>query len=236
MITNKLKHVWRSVWHVHGWLRILEMSGAYTPEEIHSLELYDDEQISIEKELKLRYSQETLPKVNQAIKEFKEEFKDEIKPVRIEFLNSEIIRLEQELKEIEENFRDSLQKKTPRWLCDVTWELSDPIEKRRLLKKYIFEKKLLENPENIPEHLNYVDESLINQAMETQFGNVLEFNKVGKAPCPFHQEQKPSFTWIKETNRGYCFGCNWKGGIIDFVMARDGLSFQEAVRFLITCQ
>jgi len=234
MITNKLKHVWRSAWHVHGWLRILEISGKYTKEELHDLETYDDQQLAIEKELRLRYSKEELPKINESIKEFKEEMKEEAKPLRIEFLTKEIARLEKDIQEIEENYRDSLEKKTPKWLCNVTWDLSDPTKKRKLLKRYVFEKQLIENPENIPKHLNYVDNELILQAMETKFGDVLEFNKVGKAPCPFHKEEKPSFTWIKESNRGYCFGCNWKGGIIDFVMNRDGLSFQEAVRFLIS--
>ncbi len=227
MLTEKLKTIWRNAWHVPGWLRILEISNEYTTEEIHDLEIHDDEQIEIERALELSYYKNTLPKVNEAIKEFKAKIKDEIKPIRIEFLNQEIERLTNQL----EVYRKSYL--ATGWLGRIVWDLSDPQRKRTLLKRYSFEKYLLENPESIPENLNYVDHSLTTQAMEVPFDTLLEFNKTGKAPCPFHEEKQASFTWIKSSNRGYCFGCNWKGGIVDFVMARNNLSFQDAVRSLI---
>lgn len=226
-MTEKLKIIWRNSWHVLGWLRILEMSDKYTAEEIHDLEMYDDEQIAIEKILELSYYKNTLPKINEAIKEFKVEIKDEIKPIRLEFLNQEIQKLEKQLELYRKRYLAT------GWLERIIWDLTDPQEKRTLLRRYSFEKQLLENPESIPDNLNYVDHSLTAQAMEIPFDTLLEFNKTGKAPCPFHEEKQASFTWIKLSNRGYCFGCNWKGGIVDFVMARNNLSFQDAVRSLI---
>jgi hypothetical protein len=54
----------------------------------------------------------------------------------------------------------------------------------------------------------------------------------GRARCPFHDDKNPSF-YVKN-NYGRCFSgaCGWHGDAIAFVMERDGISFQEAVRAL----
>mgnify|MGYP000165647286 CR=1 FL=1 len=36
------------------------------------------------------------------------------------------------------------------------------------------------------------------------------------APCPFHQETKPSFSVNEEQGLFYCFGCQASGDIFDF--------------------
>ena len=36
------------------------------------------------------------------------------------------------------------------------------------------------------------------------------------APCPFHQETKPSFSINEEQGTFYCFGCQASGDIFDF--------------------
>lgn len=55
------------------------------------------------------------------------------------------------------------------------------------------------------------------------------------APCPLHDEATASFH-LTQRGKGHgvfhCFGCNAKGSVIDFVMAREGLSFTEAVASL----
>lgn len=53
-----------------------------------------------------------------------------------------------------------------------------------------------------------------------------------KAPCPFHEEKSASFMIFKRQNYGKCFGCQWYGSTIDFVMQKESLSFVEAVRSL----
>lgn len=55
------------------------------------------------------------------------------------------------------------------------------------------------------------------------------------APCPFHGEKTASFHVSEpkgQSGQFYCFGCNAKGSVIDFLMARDGLTFTAAVRAL----
>jgi DNA primase len=50
--------------------------------------------------------------------------------------------------------------------------------------------------------------------------------------CPFHNEKTPSFTVDPERRMYHCFGCGQGGGIINFVMEMDKLSFPEAVEIL----
>ena len=50
-----------------------------------------------------------------------------------------------------------------------------------------------------------------------------------KACCPFHEEKTPYFTVVPTKESYHCFGCGESGGIIDFVMKYDHLSFVEAI-------
>jgi DNA primase len=47
--------------------------------------------------------------------------------------------------------------------------------------------------------------------------------------CPFHAEKSPSFTVSEEKGIFHCFGCNTGGGVFQFLMRIDQLSFPEAV-------
>ncbi len=50
--------------------------------------------------------------------------------------------------------------------------------------------------------------------------------------CPFHSEKTPSFTVSADKAAYYCFGCGKGGGVIQFVMDAERLSFPEALRAL----
>jgi DNA primase len=50
--------------------------------------------------------------------------------------------------------------------------------------------------------------------------------------CPFHNEKTPSFTVDPDRKMYHCFGCGQGGGIINFVMEMDKLTFPEAVEAL----
>ncbi|WP_300717687.1 DNA primase [uncultured Desulfovibrio sp.] len=52
------------------------------------------------------------------------------------------------------------------------------------------------------------------------------------APCPFHQETKPSFTVNEEQGLFYCFGCQASGDIFDFYGRINGLDFRETLEQL----
>ena len=50
--------------------------------------------------------------------------------------------------------------------------------------------------------------------------------------CPFHNEQTPSFSVSPAQQIYYCFGCGKGGGVINFIMEIDQLTFSEAVERL----
>ena len=50
--------------------------------------------------------------------------------------------------------------------------------------------------------------------------------------CPFHSEKTGSFSVAPEKGIYYCFGCHKGGGVINFIMEIEALSYPDAVRFL----
>lgn len=84
------------------------------------------------------------------------------------------------------------------------------------------------------------DQGLIAQIkkslrIEDVVGRYVELRQSGPrlvAPCPFHQETKPSFSVNPEGGFYYCFGCQASGDIIEFYRAINGLEFGEAVEAL----
>ena len=52
------------------------------------------------------------------------------------------------------------------------------------------------------------------------------------APCPFHQETKPSFSVNEEEGFFYCFGCQAAGDVFDFYSRINGMEFMETLEHL----
>jgi DNA primase len=50
-----------------------------------------------------------------------------------------------------------------------------------------------------------------------------------RGPCPFHQEKDPSFYVNPAKEVFFCHGCKEGGGVFNFVMRMEGLSFNETV-------
>jgi len=50
--------------------------------------------------------------------------------------------------------------------------------------------------------------------------------------CPFHNEKTGSFSVSPDKQIYHCFGCKKGGGVINFIMEEENLSFPDAVRFL----
>jgi DNA primase len=53
-----------------------------------------------------------------------------------------------------------------------------------------------------------------------------------KGLCPFHGEKTPSFHVHQERGFYYCFGCQAKGDVFDFVMRSQGIEFSDALQLL----
>ena len=50
--------------------------------------------------------------------------------------------------------------------------------------------------------------------------------------CPLHREKTASFYVNEEKGVAHCFGCQWSGDVIAFVMAMEGMNFKEALAHL----
>ena len=50
--------------------------------------------------------------------------------------------------------------------------------------------------------------------------------------CPFHDDHEPSLSLDPVQNLWHCFGCQQGGGVIDWVMKAEGVSFRHAVELL----
>lgn len=50
--------------------------------------------------------------------------------------------------------------------------------------------------------------------------------------CPFHNERTPSFSVNKAKNYCYCFSCKKGGSPVNFLIEKEGISYQDALRML----
>ena len=50
--------------------------------------------------------------------------------------------------------------------------------------------------------------------------------------CPFHSEKTPSFSVNPDSQLYYCFGCHAGGGVVQFVMEAEKLTYTEAIKSL----
>lgn len=66
-------------------------------------------------------------------------------------------------------------------------------------------------------------------------GEYVQLKKAGssyKGLCPFHSEKSPSFMVSPSRNSFHCFGCGKGGNVITFIMEKESMPFQEALRLL----
>lgn len=62
-------------------------------------------------------------------------------------------------------------------------------------------------------------------------------NKAGKeyiGKCPFHEDNRPSLQVSSKKQLFYCFSCQRKGDLINFIMQIENLSTKRACLFLMT--
>ena len=83
---------------------------------------------------------------------------------------------------------------------------------------------------------NFLTELVERNDIADVVGSYVRFTKKSGANlfglCPFHSEKTPSFSVSPDKQIYHCFGCGKGGGVINFIMEIEGLSFPEAVEFL----
>lgn len=81
----------------------------------------------------------------------------------------------------------------------------------------------------------FLDELVARNPIEDVVGQYVNLKRSGSnlfGLCPFHSEKTPSFSVTPDKGMFYCFGCHKGGGVINFEMEIEGLSYPDAVRAL----
>ncbi len=81
----------------------------------------------------------------------------------------------------------------------------------------------------------FLDELTARNPIEDVVGQYVQLKRSGSnlfGLCPFHGEKTASFSVSPDKGIYYCFGCHKGGGVINFQMEIEGLSYPDAVRAL----
>ena len=82
---------------------------------------------------------------------------------------------------------------------------------------------------------SFIDELVARNPIEEVVGQYVNLKRSGAnmfGLCPFHGEKTASFSVSPDKGICYCFGCHKGGGVINFMMEIEGLSYPDAVRSL----
>src|SRR4030042_1157002 len=173
-------------------------------------------------EFEAHYFKVEMPKVRQRIVEMKEEMGDVGKCMKLRYLYDRLIELDAELIERKARYQASLQQDRPYPERALVASRIPQVEKE--IKRIEAEIRLITEG-----HKGEITPAMIEVAKQYPMENLVEVKR-GKALCPFHNDHNPSMG-IKN-NHFHCFACGVKGDPIDFVIKRDSVPFQEAVRWL----
>ncbi len=81
----------------------------------------------------------------------------------------------------------------------------------------------------------FIDELIAQNPIEEVVGQYVSLKRSGAnlfGLCPFHGEKTASFSVAPDKGIYYCFGCHKGGGVVNFMMEVEGLSYPDAVRYL----
>jgi len=81
----------------------------------------------------------------------------------------------------------------------------------------------------------FMDELIAKNPIEEVVGQYVNLKRSGSnlfGLCPFHGEKTASFSVSPDKGICYCFGCHKGGGVVNFMMEIEGLSYPDAVRSL----
>ncbi len=81
----------------------------------------------------------------------------------------------------------------------------------------------------------FIDELVARNPIDEVVGQYVQLKRSGAnlfGLCPFHGEKTASFSVAPDKGIYYCFGCHKGGGVVNFMMEVEGLSYPDAVRSL----
>jgi hypothetical protein len=220
---NLLKTLWWANRPYVGWQSTL--TKTCTPDEIDKMDSWENQYQDILKTHEIQYLQEEPEKVKEQILEFEKEFDEDWKKERqLEFLDNNIQKEEEKVAEIYQNNFEWAKADIPHWFRSILLE-DLPLKN---LKKHTMTKRFLVEGRKDDGKITQEETARANSFPLDQ---LIEVNRAMMAKCPFHEDDTASF-YIKN-NFGYCFGCNWTGDVIKFVMDRDKTDFRKVVKSLV---
>lgn len=141
-----------------------------------------------------------------------------------EYNNHEVPKVQEALREMKLEVPESERyEMRRRYLLAELQELKNDKNNPRL-KKIMLEVKIFTGK------LQGINPEMIVQARQYPITELVKSRR-GMALCPFHNEKTPSMDIRK--NFYHCYSCGVSGDVIDFVMKRDGLTFNQAVHRLV---
>ncbi len=81
----------------------------------------------------------------------------------------------------------------------------------------------------------FIDELVARNPIEDVVGQYVSLKRSGAnmfGLCPFHGEKTASFSVAPDKGIYYCFGCHKGGGVVNFMMEVENLTYPDAVRAL----
>jgi len=124
------------------------------------------------------------------------------------------------------NYHDAVKKVSPleMWIDRQNFD-REVIQIVKYINQLYFTK-----PANRDKAKGRITDDMIERARAFPYDQLIEVNKRGVALCPFHDDHHPSFS--TQNNFGHCYVCKWSGDTIKFVMEKDKVRFDEAVKRL----
>lgn len=174
------------------------------------------------------FKKEIMPKVHAAIKEIKTEYPtDWQRERRIEYLKGHMEGIIERTFYLMNDYDELLKGEDMDSRLFVGGQIVGAVKTIAKLQDEIVH---LRRPPKLNGKGREITDEMIERARQFPFDQLIEVNRNRMAVCPFHGDKNPSFS-IKN-NYGYCFGCQWKGDTIKYVMDKDGVKFADAVRRL----
>jgi len=229
---STLNNLYYHLFSIPRWTHLISLSEDYDDGDLKCLEALDTYWLKMAKESELLWkiwerAQKT--DLEEGLKkEIGESYCREREIAFLEKRRKELIR---QIIQIYENYEDSIKKDSPYFLRRAVLQLNEPRHLEKELRYVGIKLSILKNLKTSRRFRKLTSEEIIN-ASKYPFENLIKFNQAGFAFCPFHKEKKPSFHLIKGSNYAFCFGCNWKGNPINFIMKLENLSFSQAVKKL----
>ena len=106
------------------------------------------------------------------------------------------------------------------------WYMADVPALRKKLKRYTTELIMRLRGQEYGD----ISLELVELARGAEIADFCEVDRQYKTICPWHEDKRPS-CYVRN-GWAYCFSCGKSGDILDFVMAKYGLKFPEAIKFI----